>query len=24
VEKIIQMRENSKHKRLPPVGINEG
>ena len=24
VEKIIQMHENSKHKRLPPVGINEG
>ena len=24
VEKIIQMHENSKHKRLPPTSINEG
>ena len=23
VEKISKMHENSKHKRLPPVGINE-
>ena len=23
VEKISKMYENSKHKRLPPVGINE-